>query len=284
MIKTTRQMILELKADTNFSMELGTLDSNIENLFVSRLDNAHDIVTDELLQQDPLMLSTYYDLTLDGSERYYLPDLIKYDYEIITMVEDITAGADSPVRTVYTIWGDRLDYKENWIYNSYHAWSIRDNNIEFPGTPSSGTIRIWYTRRPTGFFYCTAATGSTTTAILPVSMTAGQLVLEDDYYIGMKVATNNQVTRITDYVASTRTLTFDAQTTAITSSTVVDLISPLPERYQQRIVDLAVQRMLIGNQQDDSLIARYTEKTGNLMKNRISRKTAQAPKGIRKAN
>jgi len=277
-------MILEVKADTGFSMELETLDSNLENYLVSKLDNAQNIVVDEILQVDPLILSTYYDLTLDGSETYYLPDLVKYDYEIITMIENITAGTDNPVGTIYTIWGDRLFYRNNWAeyYSSGIEWSINGNTLNIPTQNQTGTLRIWYTRRPTGFFYATAASGSTTTAVMPATPTSGQLVLEDDYYNGMMCATNTQVTRITDYVASTRTFTFDAQTTAITSSTIFDLMSPLPERYQDEIIDKAIRRILIGSKQDDSQIARYNAENTERMKNRLSIKTAQAPKRIRR--
>ncbi|KKL27298.1 hypothetical protein LCGC14_2386570, partial [marine sediment metagenome] len=243
-----------------------------------------NIVIDEILQVDPLIMSTSYDLTLDGSETYYLPDLFKYDYEIITMIENITAGADNPIGTIYTIWGDRLLYRNNWseYYSNGIKWSLNGNDLNIPTKNTTGILRIWYTQRPTGFFYATAESGSTTTAVIPATPTSGQLVLEDDYYNGMKCVTNNQVTRITDYVASTRTFTFNAQTTAISSSTMFDLMSPLPERYQDEIIDKAIRRALIGNQQDDSLIARYNAENTSRMKNRLSHKTAQAPKRIRK--
>lgn len=285
MLKTTRQMVLEVKADTSFTMELATLGSNMENLIISRLDNAQNIVCDEILLTDPLVLSTSYDLTLDGSETYYLPDLFKYDHEMITMIENITAGVDSPVGTVYTIWGNRLLYNNHWReYNSYGiAWSLKGNDLDIPTKNTTGTLRLWYTQRPTGFFYATAASGSTTTAVMPAIPTSGQLVLEDDYYNGMMCATNNQITRITDYVASTRTFTFDAQTTAIDNATIFDLVSPLPAQYQDEIVDKAIRRIRIGNQQDDTPLARYNAENTSRMKLRLSHKTTQAPKAIKKS-
>lgn len=278
-------MILEVKSDVGFSMELATLDANMENLLVSKLDNAQNIVVDEITLTDPLILSTSFDLTLDGSETYYLPDSFKYDHEMITMIENITAGVDNPVGTIYTIWGDRLLYRNNWseYYSDGIKWSLNGNELNIPTKNTTGTLRLWYTRRPTGFLYATAASGSTTTAVLPTTMTAGQLVLEDDYYNGMMCATNDQVTRITDYVASTRTFTFDAQTTAIGSSTIFDLVSPLPAQYQDEIIDKAIRRLLIGNQQDDSQLARYNAENSSRMKMKLSHKTAQAPKAIRKA-
>ena len=286
MLKTTRQLILEVKADTGFSMELATLDDNMENLIVSRLDNAQNILCDEMTLTDSLILSTSYDLTLDGSETYYLPDLFKFDHEIITMIENITAGVDNPVGTIYTIWGDRLLYRNNWseYYSDGIEWSLNGNTLNIPTKNSSGTLRIWYTRRPTGFLYATAESGSTTTAVLPETMSGGQLVLEGDYYIGMKCVTNTQMTRITDFVASTRTFTFDAQDTAIDSSTIFDLMSPMPEHYLDEIVDKAIRRTLIGNQQDDSQLARYSFENSSRMKNKLSRKTSQAPRKIRKQN
>ena len=286
MINTTEQMILEVKADVGYSMESATLDTNQENLIVSRLDRAQDLEVDDIIKADPLILSTYYDLTLDGSERYYLPDLIKFDHEQIQMIENITAGTDSPVSTVYTIWGDRLLYRNNWSEYFYDGveWSLQGNYLNVPTKNTTGTLRIWYTRRPTGFLYATAASGSTTTAVLPATMTAGELVLEDDWYNGMLCETNQQVTRITDYDAGTRTFTFDAQDTAIGSSTVFNLVSPLPAQYIQNIVDRAIRRFLIGNQQDDTGIARYIAENDASKNVKLSRKTDQAPKAIRKRN
>ena len=285
MLKTTRQMILEVKADVGFSMELATLDTNMENLIISRLDDAQDIECDEILLTDPLILSTSYGLTLDGSERYYLPDLFKFDHEQIQMIENITAGVDNPIGTIYTIWGDRLLYRNNWseYYGQGIRWSLQGNYLNVPTKNTTGTLRLWYTRRPTGFFYATATSGSTTTAVIPATPTSGQLVLEDDYYNGMMCATDNQITRITDYVASTRTFTFDAQTTAVGSSTVFDLVSPLPAQYQAGIVGKATRRYLIGNQQDDIPLARYNAENSSRMKVKLSHKTAQAHKAIRKA-
>ena len=284
MLKTTEWMILGVKADVGFSMELATLDEKMENLIVSRLDDAQDLECDDIILADSLILSTSYDLTLDGSERYYLPDLFKFDHEQIQMIENITGGADNPVGTIYTIWGDRLLYRNNWreYFSLGIKWSLQGNYLNIPAKNTTGTLRLWYTRRPTGFLYATAASGSTTTAVLPTTMTAGELVLEDDYYNGMLCETNQQVTRITDYDAGTRTFTFDAQTTAIGSSTVFNLVSPLPSRYLQHIVDRTVRRYKVGNNQDDTQLARYIAENDSTMKNKLSHKTAQSPKSIRK--
>ena len=284
MLNTTEQLILEVKADVGFSMELATLDANMENLIVSRLDRAQDLEVDDIVKADPMILSTSYDLTLDGSERYYLPDLIKFDHEQIQMIENISAGADYPVGTIYTIWGDRLQYRNNWSEYSSNgiAWSLQGNYLNVPTKNTTGTLRLWYTRRPTGFLYASASSGSTTTAVLPASMTAGELVLEDDWYNGMLCETNQQVTRITDYVASTRTFTFDAQNTAIASGTVFNLVSPLPSQYIQNIIDRAVRRFRIGNNQDDSAIARFLDENSSAKKTKLSHKTDQAPKAIRR--
>lgn len=278
-------MIQEVRADSMLSMDLGGLGIDAENLIVSRLDDAQNILVDEVLAQDPIMLSTYYDLTTTGAERYYIPDSATgFDQERIIMIEDIGAGSDSPVQTVYTLWGDRLSYHTDKIITTSIAWSVRDNYLELPNLETGSVLRVWYTRRPTGFFYCTAASGTTTTAALPATMTAGELILEDDIYIGMKVAINTQVRSITDWVASTRTLTFAAVSSAVGSSTIIDLISPLPKQYQHRIVDLTCRRMRIGLNDDDLSIARYDLKNKETMQGRLSRKSRQEPELISKVD
>ncbi len=278
MIKTTRQMIKEVQMEVNLDVGLTVYGSDMLDFIVSRLDNSHDNLIDEVVTVDPLKLSTYFDITLDGSERYNLLDYdSRWDGEMLLSVYDATDTND-PIDTITTYWGDRLSYLSNWAsYPTKQPYSIRDNYIEFPYKPSSGTMRVWYIKRPAGFFYCTATSGTTTTAVLPATMTAGQLLIDNGVYIGHRVAIGTQIRRITDYVGSTRTLTFTpAVSSAVSSSTVIDLVSPLPERYHQRIVDLAIRRFRIGKDQDDIPIARYNNESSALMKHRLGKKTLGA--------
>ena len=276
-------MIKEVQAEVNLDVGLSVYGSDMTDLIISRLDNAHDTLIEEILSADAFKLSSYFDITLDGSERYNLLDYDKrWDGELILLVEDVT-NVSYPVEAITTYWGDRLMYNANGGASSFRKpYSIRGDYIEFPTKPTFGTMRIWSIHRPAGFFYCTAASGSTTTAVLPATVTAGQLLIDDDVYIGHRVAVGTQIRRITDYVGSTRTVTFTpAVTTAVGSSTIIDLVSPLPERFHQHIVDLTVRRFRIGADQDDIPIARYNAETEQLMKHRLSKKTLGA-KPIRK--
>lgn len=80
----------------------------------------------------------------------------------------------------------------------------------------------------------TAASGSTTTIVLPVgSTTVNYPSTTDDYYNGLYIqiysgAGAGQTAKITDYVASTRTCTASF-TDAPSSNSVFGMISPLPE-------------------------------------------------------
>jgi len=284
MIKTTTQMLREVIDDTDGGQDITAYSPNQLKVIMARLDSAQNWVVDKLMNDNPYMFSDYYDLTLDGSERYYLPDLVPWDYFTILMVADITGGTVNSERTVATVWGDRLYYYDNTISPDYEEpWSVRGQYIEFPRRPSAAIMRIWYTRRPKGFFYCTAASGSTTTAVVPASMSAGELVLEDDYYIGMFIAVGTEVSRITDYVASTRTFTFTpAFLTAVSSSSVVELVSPLPTEAQQLIIDKAIDRIKIGDDDPNDQILRSIESDIITLGNSVGKMQTQSPRYIRK--
>jgi len=284
MIKTTRQMLLELIMDTGQGQDITAFSPEELQVLMARLDSGQNWVVDKLMDDNPYMFAAYYDLSLDGSERYYLPDLVPWDYHTILMVVDVTGGTDNMVRTVATVWGDRIYYYDNTISPDYEEpWSVIGQNIEFPRKPDTGTMRIWYTRRPKGFFYCTAASGSTTTAVVPASMTAGELILKDDYYIGMFGAVGTEVSRITDYVASTRTFTFTpAFLTAVSSSSVFEMVSPLPSEAQQLIIDKAIDREKISDDDPNDQILRSIESDIITVGNSVGKQQVQSPRYVRK--
>jgi len=274
-------MLDDMRFAVTENIDYSSLPSNYE---INKLDEAQDDLCDELLTTNPLILASYFDLALDGSMRYYLPDSIPYDYETILMISNITDSATLPTKTIVTAWHDRLNIIDDTILTDRITWSIIDNYIEFPNCDSTGTMRVWYTRRPTGFFYGTVAAGSSsTTVVFPTTPTAGEILLQDDIYIGMKVYVGGQVRRITDYVSSTKvaTVTPAWTTTPVVTTDTVELISPLPAQYQKTIVNRAVQSIKLDLDDDDSGIARKIEQDENRAKSRLAKRQRQMPETVR---
>ncbi len=283
MIKTLQYMLTELRQFSGQNRNRSSIDDDV---MVSLLDTAQDKIVDTMIANDPYLFSNYYDLTLDGSERYYLPDYLPFDYFSIVQVTEVSSGEE--YKTVHTVWGDRLFYTNQNVYTFNSAWSIRDQYIEFPQKPASGTIRIWYTRRPKGFFYATASAGSTTTATIGTAATFGQIIPTDDYYIGMKVAREStyEVSRITDFDAfttsSTHTVTFSpAFNTVVASTNVISIVSPLPDRYVQLIIDDAIRRIKVGHNDDDTQYARMNNENEDKMRQGLNNLT-QYPEYVAK--
>ena len=282
MTYTVDNILKKTRTQSNQNPGVQTLNAAVE---ASYIDDAQSVIFDELLQYRPDILSHYYDLTTDGSERYYLPTYmsIRFAYEDILMVEDVTSS-DSPLMTLPTDWQDRMYYVQGTMGAYREPWNIRDEYIEFPSKPSGNIYRIWYTRRPVGLFYGTTAAGAATTITFPVTPTFGELVAVDDYYIGMKVYNNGETRVITDYVASTRVASVGtAWVTTPTTSHTMSLISPLPERLHPLIPDVAAM-MIRGKVSDDDVSAIHVmiRETFDKYLKRISAPQTQSSKQIRR--
>ena len=281
MIKTVSRMVEEVRLGTNQNVDVSSLPTNYE---INKLDDAQDNVCDKLLVTDPYILATYFDLTLDGSWRYYIPDETPYDYENILMVADVTDNTTNPYITMATAWHDRLSVIDKPFLANKEPWNIIDNNIEFPNQPTSGTMRVWYTRRPVGFFYGTVGAGNTsTTVVFPATPTAGELIPKDDWYNGMKVYCAGQVRRITDYdrASATATITPAWTTTPTDSTTTVELISPLPDRYHKNIINDAIRIIKLVLDDDVINISRAIDEDDERMKGRMATRQKQSPEYIR---
>jgi hypothetical protein len=216
--------------------------------------------------------------------RYFIPDSIPFNYEKILMVEDYTSST-SPLKTYSTDWLDRMQYFEGLIDDTRLEWSIVDQYIEFPNKETSRTARIWYTRRPVGLFYGTVGTGNTSTALkFPATPTAGELIPENDYYNGMKVYFSGQIRTISDFVASTNVATIAPAwaTTPTDSVSVIELLSPLPDRLHKLIPNIGARLIKAGNDDDTSeLRLLISEQIQDIIK-RIKKPAAQQPTTIRK--
>lgn len=286
MIKSTRQIIREVLLGTNGSVDdLTTLGSDYQNAVIGVIDDACDSVCDEIMLSNPYILSTYYDLTLTGAQSYYLPTYIPFNYDSITLIENISSGADSAEATITTIWGDRMRYIENSVKSWDRViWSVRDQYLEVPNSESGLVLRIWYSKRPPGLFYGNASAGATTTSVTVASATVGQLVMETSYYVGSYLLHDTQARRIT---ASTNAGVFTvspAWSTAPATSDVIDLINPLPRSYHQRIVREAIIALRAGNDDPIGELVHLSNREAATMTRRLRKNSAQGPELIRRVN
>lgn len=283
MIRSYPRILVEVLKKTHGSSDISALSSTDLNIISSDVDTSADKVCDLILVREPKILLWYFDLTLTGAQRYHIPSSVVFDHEDIHMITDITEGSTIPTATVQTVWSDRMLHYGHELTQQEMTWNLQGEYLEFPYQPSTGTLRVWYTRRPKGYFYGTASSGSTTTAVISTA-SAGEIILETDYYNGMKLYNGSQVRRITDtsFSGSALTLTTDAFSTAVSSSTTISIISPLPERYQQLIVDEAIRRQKVGRDDDDSLIARLSYEDTNIMQSRLGNRAKQSHEQVKR--
>jgi len=107
---------------------------------------------------------------------------------------------------------------------------------------AAGTATVFYVRRLPKLMYATLSSYNSTTLVWPASPTLGFVDDRNDYYNGCKVrivsatggspAGAGQILDITDYVASTRTMTYDTPTTALGGTTLVaEVVCEIPEEH-----------------------------------------------------
>ena len=283
MIYTVQLMLKKMRVHANMDEGESSFSSDVE---FSYLDDGHNFLIDTIIDERPEMLSTYFDLTLTGASEYFIPDSIPFNYETILMIEDVTESSN-PTNTSVTSWFDRMNYLEDKMYTVYVPYSVRDQYIETPNKETSKTLRVWYTRRPVGMFYGKCGTGNTSTALtFPATPTAGQLIPEDDHYNGMIAYSANQTRRITDFVTATNVATVSPAwgTTPTDSTTVIEVISSLPERAHYLIPMLGAQRIRVANDDPDDQLNRLITVGIDKIVKRLKRPTIQGPELFRKVS
>lgn len=280
MIYTVQNMQKRLRFEANYDEDEFGQSTDVEMMYICQ---AQDFIFDTISDYRPEVLSTYFDLTLTGASQYYIPDSIPYDYEQILLVENVTTSS-SPVRTVPTSWFDRMEYFEDVITASGVPFSVRDQYLELPYETSSGTLRVWYTRRPVPLNYGTLGTCASTTVVLPASPTGGFLRLENDYYNGMRIYSEGQVRTISDYVASTRTVTVSSawSTTPTTDTSTYSILSPLPERLHPLVPQVAARLIRIAQDDDDTAIRIFVKEALDNILARLSKPYKNTPHRVRK--
>lgn len=289
MIYTTQRLLKLTRQLSNQNPNVRQMPADIEIMY---LDNAHRELSERILMVRPDLLANYFDLTLDGSLQYYIPDSIPFDYEQILMITELDDNSYEFPTEAFD-WSDRMSVSPytfgGIIVGSQSVkWEVRGNYIEIPSRPSDMTLRVWYVRYPVGFFYgvCGDTTVTSTTVELPETLTAGEIIKIDDYYNGSRIynAADGLVHTISDYVASTNIITVSSawSTNPTKSSTVIEIVSPLPERIHDVIAMMAARSIRVNNDDNINQLEATIEKRMEDFIARFRKPQSQEPDRIRK--
>lgn len=289
MIYTTQRLLQLTRQLSNQNPNVRQMPADIE---IMHLDNAHRELSERVLMVRPDLLATSFDLTLDGSLSYHIPDSIPFNYEQILMITELDSNSYEYPTEAFD-WLDRMSVSPSplsgvIIGTQPVSWEIRGNYIEFPSRPDDMTVRVWYTRFPVGFFYgaCGNATVTSTTVELPDTLTAGEIVHTDDYYNGSRIynGADGLVHTISDYVASTDVITVSAAwgTNPTASTTVIEIVSPLPERIHDVIAMIAARNIRVNNDDNIAQLETMIEKRLDEFLARFRKPQSQEPNRIRK--
>lgn len=288
MIYTTQRLLKLMRQLSNQNPNVRQMPADIE---IMHLDNAHRELSERILLERPDMLSSSFDLTLDGSLSYFIPDSIPFDYEKILMITELTDSTYEFPTELFD-WFDRMSVSP-YSSGSYIVGSqkikaeVRGNYIEIPSRATSMTLRVWYTRFPVSFFYgVCGATVTSNTVVFPTSPTAGEIIRQNDYYNGAKLynTADGLTHTISDYVASTNTATVSANwsTNPTGSTTVIEIVSPLPERIHDVIAMIAARNVRVNNDDNISQLEAMIEKRLDEFLARFRKPQSQEPDRIRK--
>lgn len=130
----------------------------------------------------------------------------------------------------------------------------RPGSFSIFGEPSSwGKIRVFFIRRyPPLHWGTTPASGSTTSLVFAATATAGRIIQRDSLYVGMDVEITqpaspnlDQYRRITAFIGSTKTASFDAATPwpASTASQLYSLVVPLDSEHTELLIEECARRL-----------------------------------------
>jgi len=199
----------------------------IDTYVLRYINDAVDMICSRILNIRPGFFCTYYDIALDGSLEYTMP----LGVDRVALVEDITAGANSPVDT------EPLHFENRFWHINYSPsgfkYYYRNGKLGVPEKTSSGTIRVYYPTSPKRLFQATPDDTSSTTVTLTSTATQGSIVSVDDWYNGMyMVDICGEFHEITDFVGSTGVFTCG---TWITTPTDVSIMVPMSSRFQNLI-------------------------------------------------
>ena len=152
----------------------------------------------------------------------------------------------------------------------FYLWGKKFGVVD---ADQAGTANVLYIRRLPRIMYATLSSFTTTTLVWPSSPTLGTIDDRDDYYNGCTVrfvsATTGAGQRavVTDYVASTRTMTIAAPTTALTGTVVAEVVCEIPEEHHISVCLLMTMLAKIADEQEIPMGVKemYQEALDNLI-------------------
>ena len=149
---------------------------------------------------------------------------------------------------------DAYGYK--YSDNDPVVYSFWGNKLRIADSTQSGTMNHFFVRRLPKILLGTVTSPTTTTIVLPSTPTLGRAPDDrDDYYIGATFRVISATTGAgqlfvpTDYVASTRTLTIAAPTTALTGTIVAEVVCEIPENHHEAVATRMAVLAKIADQQ-----------------------------------
>src|SRR5512133_1053550 len=164
------------------------------------------------------------------------------------------------------------------------AWRVQDNTIYFEnGIGSATQMRVCYVRLPASMIYQNVAATTATT----VQFSDGAHI--DDVYIGDRVVVTDgtgagQINTISDYVASTHTITVSSWSNGgVDTTSYVSWLLPAPLDKYPDVVALGAARELLFRRRDTEMIQSiaplYEQKVSEMMDALSHRQTMGPERG-----
>jgi len=128
------------------------------------------------------------------------------------------------IKSIYPILSPRLTY----------FWGMKFGIVDYQ---TSGTVKVLYVKRLPKIMYATLDSFTSTTLVWPETPTIGKIDDRDDYYNGAIVRIVSATTgagqrlNVTDYDASTRTMTVEEPSTALSGTVVAEIVCEIPENH-----------------------------------------------------
>ena len=163
------------------------------------------------------------------------------------------------------------------------------NKVGIVDADAAGTARMFYIRKLPKIFYGTVTVPTTTTVVIPATPDIGTIDDRNDYYNGAYLrivsctggaATGaGQRLKITDYVASTRTLTVDAPTIAVSATTIkAEIVCEIPEEHHKVVALLMAMYARLSDKQaiEPDLKEMFADALNNLITGLVPRQSVES--------
>ena len=251
------------------------------DIYLDFINDAQEETAGEIISQQPEFMPTFTSITMDGTERHIIPASL--GMEQILGVE-ILDSASNPSDMAPVRFDDRFNYLLDILSLSKAPYYVHGNVLGFPAKPVTGTVRLWYSKRPAPLFHGLATAADSTHLTFDSSnVTDGTLFAIDDWYNGMYWLTSDgQLRGVTDYVGATYTAEIDQAWSTNPTTDAGSLISPVPLRFQELIPLRAGKRLRIINEDDLTDLYRLETKLEKDMKLQIKRRNVHEPRVVRK--